>query len=252
MAVRLEVNGRPPTAGELVFPATVNYGHVTAMQVRGRAVRGLDLHLTRLREATRSLWDGDLDTDRVRAYVRHALGEDTDASVRILVHWPDGDDAPSTMVTVRPPAEMPAGPLSLESVEYQRAAPHLKHVGGFGQIYYGQLAQQHGFDDALFVGSGGVIAEGAITNVAFFDGGTVVWPDAPALAGITMQLLEPRLPSRRAVVRLRDLPAFQGMFVTNSRGVAPVGRVDDQVLPVDATLMDTVMHVYEDVAWDDI
>lgn len=49
--------------------------------------------------------------------------------------------------------------------------------------------QRAGFDDALLTGPGAVIAESAIANIGFFDGSTVIWPDAPALAGITMQLV---------------------------------------------------------------
>jgi branched-subunit amino acid aminotransferase/4-amino-4-deoxychorismate lyase len=84
-----------------------------------------------------------------------------------------------------------------------------------------------------------------------------VWPDAPALAGITLQLLEPRLataglPSRRASVRLADLPAYRGAFVTNARGIAPVGQIDDMELAVEGELMEAVAAVYASVPWDPI
>jgi hypothetical protein len=51
---RIEVNGGPATADQLAYPAIVNFGHFTAMQVRGGAVRGLGLHLSRLDSATRN------------------------------------------------------------------------------------------------------------------------------------------------------------------------------------------------------
>ena len=38
-------NGRTATAEELAPLAFAGYAHFTAMQVRGRRVRGLDLHL---------------------------------------------------------------------------------------------------------------------------------------------------------------------------------------------------------------
>ena len=71
-----------------------------------------------------------------------------------------------------------------------------------------------------------------MTNVGFFDGTGVVWPVAPMLHGITMQLLELKLadcglPSRRAPVRLPGLASFAAAFVTNARGIAAVGQIDD-------------------------
>jgi branched-subunit amino acid aminotransferase/4-amino-4-deoxychorismate lyase len=161
------------------------------------------------------------------------------------------------MVTVRPPVDPSQNPQRLKSVPYLRPVPHIKHVGGFGQIYYGRLAEREGFDDALLTGSGGEVSEAAISNIAFSDGTAVIWPDAACLAGITMQLLQPRLagaglPSRRGPVRLADLPSFTGAFVTNSRGIAPVGRIDGTTLAVDPGLMKTVTEIYESVPWDPI
>ena len=255
---RIEINGRAATVGQLGFPVLVNYGHFTAMQVRNRRVRGLDLHLTRLDAATRELFGTGLDGSRVRDHIRHALSGDAgDASVRVSVFWPDTDDIASIMVTVRPPAALPSSSQALQAVSYQRPVPHIKHAGTFAQTYYRRLAGRNGFDEALLTGPGGVIAEGAITNIGFFDGATVIWPDAPALHGITMQLLEPRLPqvglhSRRAAVRLADLPSFSAAFVTNSLGAASVGRVDDLAIPINTELMRTVLQVYESIPWDPI
>jgi branched-subunit amino acid aminotransferase/4-amino-4-deoxychorismate lyase len=138
-------------------------------------------------------------------------------------------------------------------VPYQRPLPHLKQIGGgFGQEYYRRLAARDGFDEALLTGPGGVIAEGAITNVGFFDGAGVVWPDAPALAGITMQLLERDVPSRRTTVLLADLPTFDGVFITSSRGIAAVDRVDDLRVPVVTDRMKALSEAYEAVPWDRI
>jgi len=255
--LRIAINGRDPTVEQLAFAALVNYGHFTAMQVRDARVRGLDLHLRRLAAATDELFRVGLDRELVCDRIRHALGPTRDASVRVVVFLPDGDEAPSVMVAVRPPLDAPTAPQRLQSVAYERPVAHIKHVGTFGQIHFGRLAERSGFDDALLTDAGGVVAEGAITNVGFFDGAGVVWPDAPALPGITMQLIAPRLagaglPSRRARVRLADLPFFRGAFVTNSLGIAPVGRVDDLDLSLDGERMRTLREVYESVPWDPI
>lgn len=255
--IRAEVNGRPATSDDLRHLALVDYGHFTAMQVREGRTRGLDLHMRRLEQATRELFDSDLDRDQVRAHIRHALAGTLDASVRVIVVCPDPADAPAIMVTVRPPAERPGAPQALKSVPYQRPVPHLKHIGGFGQTYYRRQADRHGFDDALLTGPDGVIAEGAITNFAGYYGTSLVWPDAPCLAGITMQLLQPRLegigvPSRLGPVLLRDVPSFSAAFVTNSRGIAPVARIDDTTLPVDHDLHRAITDLYDSVPWDPI
>ena len=182
-----------------------------------------------------------------------ALADGTDASVgvRVIRLGPE----PAVMVTVGPPTAMPAAPWRLRSVGYIRPLAHLKHLGTFGQTYHRTRAEQAGFDEALLTGPDGTLAEGAITNVGFFDGDTVVWPTGPALAGITWQLLEPALaerglPSVRRPVHLDDLSSFDAAFVTNSWGVAPIGTVDGIKLAQDADLARTLITAYDSVPWE--
>jgi len=190
--------------------------------------------------------------------IGHALGAVLlDASVRVSVFQPDGDERPSVMVVMRPPGEPPAVPQRLASVAYERPVAHIKHAGTFGQFWHGRAAGRAGFDDALLTGPGGVTTEGAITNIGFFDGTSVTWPGAPALAGITMQPVTVALarrgtPSRHGTVRLADLPSFRAVFVTNSLDVAPVSQVDDYVLPADPVFSRTLAEAYEAVPWDRI
>ncbi len=252
-AVRMEIDGCSATMEQLRAVAPAGYGHFTAMQVRDRRVRGLALHTGRLAAANREMFGAGLDTDLVLGYIRHALGETRDASVRVFVL--EAADRPAIMVTVRPPGAMPAGAWRLLTVPYQRPLPHLKHIGDFGQGYYRRLARRQGFDEALLTGPGGVISEGSVTNIGFSDGASVVWPDAPALQGITMQILERALPgqgmpSQRLPVRVANLGSFIAAFVTNARGIAPVGRIDELTLPVDRALMAALTEAYESAGWD--
>lgn len=256
--LRIEIDGRAATAEALWSAMVGGYGHFTAMQVRDRTARGVDLHLTRLDEGTRALFGSGLDGERVRGLIRHALGDDIrDASVRVNVFDSEPDAELSLMVAVREPASMPGTPQSLQTVAYQRPLAHTKHVGGFGQAYHGRRAKENGFDEALLVGPDGVVAEGSITNIGFAEGDSIVWPDAPALRGISMQVLERELskagmPWRRRPVRVVDIGSFDGAFITNSRGIAPVGRIDQTILPTDAELVSTVTRVFDAAPWDPI
>ncbi|MFF4185495.1 aminotransferase class IV [Streptomyces sp. NPDC001691] len=252
----VEIDGRPADAENLLVPAlTGAYGHFTALQVRDGRVRGLAHHLSRLDRATRELFGPGLDGERVRSLVGQALAAcgRSDASVRVYVYGPA--EAPTPMVVVREPAEMASTAQSLLSVPYERPVAHIKHLGSFAQGYYGRLAQRQGFTEALLTGPGGVIAEGAITNIAFWDGSSVVWPDRPALLGITMAVLEPRLreyglKSAHREVTLAGLDAYSAAFVMNSLGIAPVGRIDEREFAVDAELMKVVWRAYEEAPWD--
>jgi len=254
--IRVEIDGRPPSTEALQRLALDNLGHFTAMQVRDARVRGLARHLARLDEGSRELFGVGLDGGRVRELAKHALADDVrDASLRVIVFESAVAGQLSVMVTLRPPGGMPGRAQALRSVQYQRTLAHVKHIGGFGQWYHGHLARRDGFGDALFADVDGTVSETSIANFGVVFGGEIVWPNAPSLLGITMQLLEPRLrpagvPSRRGPVRLADVPSCRAAFVTNARGIAPVARIGDHELAVDDSVMATLHRVYADVPWD--
>lgn len=256
--IRVEIDGHAASAGELRFPALTNYGHFSSMQVRQRAVRGLDLHLRRLDAATRELYGTGLDEDRVRGSIRHALGEDiSDATVRVSVFRADPGGGPSVLVAVTTPATAPETAQRLQPVAHQRPLAHIKHTGTFGQIHYGVLAERDGFDDALFTTDDETVLETTIANIGCFQDRAIIWPSGPALHGITMQLLERALPeaglaSRRAAIKLRDLASFRAVFLTNSLGISPVGQVGEYALRRDVEIMKTVAGCYHSIPWDPI
>ncbi|MGW8556768.1 aminotransferase class IV [Streptomyces tubercidicus] len=254
----IEINGRAAEADPLLFEMLSGAGHFTAMQVRGGRVRGLEFHLNRLDAASRELFGVGLDGELVRGRIRHALrGGSQDAAVRVYVYDPEPGDGPVTVVTVRPPVPEPEAARRLRSVAYQRPAAHLKHLGGFGQWYHLRQVQQEGFDEALLVAPDGAVAEGAVTNIGFIEGGTVVWPDAPALQGTTMLALRQEL-DRTGIrwtqrpVHTDDLPSFDGAFVANSQGIAAVSAIDGTPYPADAELVRTVRSLYRDAPWGEI
>jgi branched-subunit amino acid aminotransferase/4-amino-4-deoxychorismate lyase len=250
--LRLEIDGEQVSA-EVAWQTAGGTGHFTAMQVRTGATRGLSLHLARLATAHRELFGAELDGDRVRALIRHALDTTADASVRVYGH--ERDPEPALVVTVREPAEV-ASPMRLRSTAYQRPDAHLKHLST-EQGYRSRVARAAGYDDALLVAEDGTISESATANIGFFDEAGVVWPEAPQLAGITMQLLELILPdrgipARRTRVRLDDAPSFQGAFLTSARGVAAVSAIDAVELPEQPDRIGELRQAYAAVTWDPI
>jgi branched-subunit amino acid aminotransferase/4-amino-4-deoxychorismate lyase len=256
--VRVEIDGAPATHDALHFRALTNYGHYTSMQVRDGRVRGWQHHVDRLAAATRELFDEDLAPEVVRDRLRTALRDGASAcSVRLDVfRLPDAHRV-SVMVSVRPPLEMAPYARSLQSVAYVRPMAHLKHVGTFAQIRYGDEARAAGFDDAVLVGPDTTVLETTIANIGVVDGRTVVWPDGAVLVGTGWQLLADALPaygliSERRRVRLGDLPTFDAAFVVSSTGLAAVGRVDDLELRADADVQRMLAEAHDALAWDEV
>jgi len=262
---RLEVNGEPATLDDLRRLVVQNYGHFTSMQVRDGAVQGLDLHLARLSEATRELFGHELDPDAVRGWMRRVAGDAGLLSLRVNVFargfdrdHPSKPALPDVLVGAAPARVASAPPLRVRGQRYDREAPHIKHVGTFGLFQQRRVAQQHGFDDALFVTADGAISEGSVWNVGFFDGSHVVWPQAPMLRGISMQLLQDGL--RRAGVpwvarrvERAELAGFRSAFFTNSaRAVQPIACIDDVEFAVDARLREALEAALARHAWQPI
>ncbi|GAA1290902.1 aminotransferase class IV [Saccharothrix xinjiangensis] len=247
--LRIEIDGEPAAPELLARGLLANYGHFTAMQVRDGRAKGLELHLRRLDEGNRELYGEGLAGDRVRELVSRALGEVRDAAVRVIVFGPD---EPSVLVSVAPPAEPSDVPQRLMPVDYTRPLPHVKHLGGFGQLHHRRRALRAGFDDALLVSRDGVVVEGSAANLGFVDAdGGVVWPQADWLHGTAMALLERELPSRREVVRLEEVGRYRAAFLANSRGVAPVSRVGDVGFAVDEGVTARLRAAYDAVPGDE-
>ncbi|MHA6618736.1 aminotransferase class IV family protein [Pseudonocardia sp. DLS-67] len=215
-------NGRPATTEDLAPLAFAGYAHFTAAQVRGGRIRGLDLHLARLRTQSVELFGSALPDERVRTYLRSAVeASPADASLMAFVHQGVAEVGLDVLVRTGPPASGPEGPLALTAVEHERDLPAVKHVGEVAKTYLLRRAVAQGFDDAAFVDRKGRIGEATIWNLAFWDGDAVVWPEAEVLPGITMQILRRQLdgldvPQQEKEITLADLPALSGAVVMNS------------------------------------
>ncbi|XAH22839.1 aminotransferase class IV family protein [Xylophilus sp. GW821-FHT01B05] len=252
-------NGRPATAEDLAPLAFAGYAHFSAMQVRGGQVRGLDLHLERLRSASVELFGQALPDASVRAYLRAALeAGPADLSLVVTVYSPAGeftvagaDVLPEVLVRTGPAASGPAGPLALAVIEHERVLPAVKHVGEVAKTYFLRQAVGQGFDDVAFVDRQGRLSEGSIWNLAFWDGEAVVWPMAEMLGGTTMGIVRRQLdrlgvPQRVQALTLADLPTLAGAVVMNSwtPGVA-VHRIGSMPLPLAPSFQALLHRAYQ-------
>lgn len=250
-------NGAPATNTELAAMAFGGFAHFTAMQVRGGRVRGLDLHLQRLRHASLAMFGQALQDDEIRGYLRHALKGNEDCSLTATVHLPGGEFAvpdrevkPKVLVRTAPPASGPEGPLELAMFEHERVLPEWKHVGEVAKTWFLRRAVSQGFDDAAFVDRHGRLSEATIWNLAFWDGESVIWPEAAMLVGTTMgilrrQLLQLGVPQRTQVVRAADVPSLKGAVVMNSwsPGVV-VSRLDRHWIPQSPQFLDLLHRAF--------
>jgi 4-amino-4-deoxychorismate lyase len=256
----VELNGHVPDLDEVHRLVTVNYGHFTAMQVRGGRVRGLALHMARLDDGNEEFYGRRMDvTDehRVRELIRHALAGAADASVRVAMV--PGAEAPDVLVTVADPAPDEAGPpLRVVTSPYVRDWPEQKDLAGMAKLVEVRRARQAGYDDALFVGPDDRVREGTTWNVAFWDGAEVVFPVAPMLKGVTMVLLQIAMTMTGVPWRLRpvergELPDLLAAAAISSRcPVQPIGSIDGVKFEEGDRLTGVLAGAWADVPADEL
>jgi branched-subunit amino acid aminotransferase/4-amino-4-deoxychorismate lyase len=254
-----EVNGAPASAADLVPLAFAGYGHFTSMQVRDHRVRGLGLHLARLRAASEELFGRATPDARVREYLRRVIGRAGGAmSVQVNAFSSDGDAVtagrpvePDILVRTGPPLAASTTPVRVGTARFGRILPHLKNTATMGAVHRWRAARLAGHDDVLFVGDDGAIAEGSIWNVAFLDGTGTVWPSAPALRGVMMQMAQAGLtragqPWSVRRVTVDDLGGVRGAALMNSITPAqPIAAVDGRPIPVDEQWLATLRAAHD-------
>jgi hypothetical protein len=60
------------------------------------------------------------------------------------------------------------------------------------------------------------------------------------------------IPQAERIVHVQELPSYEGMILCNSRGWAPVGRVDETLIPQNFEFTDAVSAAYEECPRDQI
>lgn len=221
------------------------------MQVEDGGVRGLDLHLARLKQEALELFGVAVPEARLRERMRQAL-EDRGGrfslrvqlfSDAVTLRRPDAQGEPRVLVAVSEAAAPLDRPLRLQLQIYAREAPHLKHAGTFGLTRARRAAVEAGFDDALFINPDGMVTEGSIWNIGFVADGRVIWPRAPKLAGTGQALLERGfetvgLDSESRPVDQTALADFHQAFICNSTTPAcAVAAIDGRALGADPALI---------------
>ncbi|MGQ3111854.1 MAG: aminotransferase class IV [Brevundimonas sp.] len=245
------IDGDPPTAADLIHQALVNYGAYTSFRVEAGGARGLGRHLERLRSSSLALFDAAPDEARLRDLMRGAIaGQDACwlrvslFSPEITARKPSWRGEPKVMTMTAPPPPPLATSVRLHLQRHERDQPTIKHSAILGLIHARRAAREAGFDDALFVNGEGLISEGSSWNVGFLKAGTVVWPQAPMLAGVAQALIEANLAavglsSETRPVRLHDLGAFDGAFICNSATPAcAVTGIGDRMLDTNVLMVE--------------
>jgi len=246
MTMRLWRNGVPVQVEDVGDLAFAGFAHFTAMQVRAGAVRGLDLHLDRLRSASRELFGRDLDEETLRHAMRRALAAGPpDRSMIVTVRAAEGEFVPAdptraldVVVGTGAPSDGPVGPLRLDIVEHERFLPHVKHVGEGAKTFHLHAAQRRGYDDAVFLDRSGRIGEATIWNLAFFDGKAVVWPVSDVLAGTTMGIVRRQLArvgvhQEERELRPEELDGLAAVLMNSWTPAVPVAAIGDRELERD-------------------
>lgn len=253
------INGTPAHDFELIPFAFAGFAHFTAMQVRDRTVKGIDLHLRRLRDASTELFGASLPDEQILESLRQAVDAGAPSmSLTATIYSTHGEFTaagmgmqPSILVRTSPPSDGPAGPLRLAIVEHERSLARIKHVGEGAKTYYLHKAVEHGFDDAVFIDRNERLSEATIWNLVFWDGESVVWPRADILIGTMMgvvqrQLARMGIAQQNRDIRPNDLADMFGAAIMNSwtPGV-PVTAIGAATILESHQLMSLLRRAYD-------
>lgn len=254
----VHINGEPASP-EAIAEALLNgYATFTSMQVEAGGVRGLDLHIARLRDSANALFGAAPAESRLRDLMRAALAGAPDrVSLRVQLYLPsvtprrpDPRGVPSILVRVSDPLPPIRGNLRLGLVPFQRESPRLKHVATFGATQVARQARQAGFDDALFVDTAGLVSEGSIWSLGLVQDGRIIWPKAMRLASTGQALISQGLDlvglnEQTRPVHVDELGRFQHAFIVNSATpVCPVQSIGTQELADNPGLMDQLQAAW--------
>ena len=205
-----------------------------ARLLEGVAVLGLPLQYDRAQLAAgvvETLTAAGLDDAYIRLTVTRGIGgrpSELEAS-----------DACTVIVTTREYHGYPARvyeegmKLSLAAARRNDTSPlsHIKSLNYLDNILAQHHARQSGYDEAIFLNTQDIVAEGATTNIFIAEAGQIINPplDAGVLPGIVRQCLMDGLDIVEEPFDLDRLTAADEVFLTNSLlEVAPATGLGDR------------------------
>ncbi|MBC9928884.1 aminotransferase class IV [Chitinophaga qingshengii] len=261
-----ELNGRSLTTADMPAMMALQYGHFTAMQVRRRQVKGLRLHLERLAQSSDRLFGCHLPEQQITGYLHRMVQADESCSLRLNIFTTAfqqpviREEDLQVLITKTPPAEPTARPLKVKSARFKRLLPEIKYSGIMsGILAYRRKAVDEGFDDVLYTNEHQHISEGAIWNIGFYDGQTIVLPASPALPGIMIRLLSESLWNNGVSVihrniSLSQLYEYKNAFYTNSiHHQGMIAQINEHVFDNSHdTLSGILQRAYDAVPWDNL
>lgn len=205
-----------------------SYGAYTSFRVESGAVRGLDLHLSRLSAWALELFGADFDRSAVLAGVVAALAGQDQAWVKLSLfsdeitpRKPEALVRPRVLISISPaPAPLASGQACL-GIEHERYRPEIKHIATFDLVHARREARLKGYEDVVFINRQGWITEGGTWNLGFVADGAIIWPLGPKLDGVAQTLIkrglaEMGIDQRDDAVDLTRLQAMDAAFLCNS------------------------------------
>ncbi len=180
-----ELNGQLVSAEDLTALALKNYGHFTTMMVDNGRVRGLGIHLDRLRRDSQKLFGQAVDTQRVKNLLQKSVvSQKQPVFVRVTIFArqldigsPEKPVELDVLTTVRPADTNPeTKSLSVKPITFMRDMPEVKSISIGPSLYRRRQARLEGYDDALFVSEKGEISEGTTWSIVFMQDGQIILP----------------------------------------------------------------------------
>ncbi|MBV7263498.1 aminotransferase class IV family protein [Photobacterium sp. WH24] len=223
------INGQLATGSQLSVLTFAGHAHFTAMQVRNGKIRGLDLHIERLQQASHHLFGKSLSNEAILHQIRDVLRSgENNRSLMVYVYSDSGEFTPredssrlNILIRQSAASDGPHGPLTMKTFAHERILPSIKHVGEIAKTHLMRQAVNQGFDDAIFTDNQGRLTEASIWNLAFWDGEAVIWPKGAKLRGTTMQIVQRQLdamqiPQQEQNITETNLLCSQAAAVMNS------------------------------------
>jgi branched-chain amino acid aminotransferase len=206
-------------------------GAFEAMRLYGGRPFALDDHLARLRRSCAGLrLEPDYEALRTEIAALLEAAGPLEAVLRILV-----TRGGRRIALVEPlPRQLPVARVMTVRYAPSRVLDGLKSLSYAGNMLARRLAQENGYDDALFVTPHGRVLEGSTSAFFWVRDGELLTPplEERILASITRDRIVAAMGAAEEPCTLEDLQVAQEAFIASSvREVQPIAAIDELRLP---------------------